>query len=238
MKKKYKLIRGAILGVAIASSTPTIVQAQNNGVNISNASSFLRENAKELFDGLVDWSANVDEKINEHVVDPIKEKISSTSLFEKDSLWLIEKKGALTEEEIHYFFVYKDASYDKTYYYDIYHNEVAKDSPEVTFTFTKEMYFSVTNLAADSFLKLIYEDRRGGVNYVNFTDMIDNEETLSVSNGKVGDFEKQYVRYQDWQQMFNLDIQNEKISIDELNECLAILEENYQKEHSDLVRRR
>ena len=101
--KKFHVMRGVLLGVAIAASSPTVVKAEETGLTTKVSEWWdelttdenkekAKEKASEIWNGLVDFSREADEKINENVIDPIKEQISSTNMFKKDSLWLIEKK--------------------------------------------------------------------------------------------------------------------------------------------------
>ena len=112
--KKFHIMRGVILGVAIATSSPTIARAEETGLT-TKTFEWLEEltgeenqekakkKASEIWDELVDFSRKTDEKINENIVEPIKEQVTSTNMFKKDSLWLIQKKDEENEEENTYF---------------------------------------------------------------------------------------------------------------------------------------
>ena len=230
--KKYRLIRGALLGVALVTSSPTIAKAEAKGFAITSSS--LETNAANFFDRLIDWSASVDEKVSEKVVDPLKDKLNEMSLFSKDSLWLIEKQGSLAKEESHYFFVHKEHSIAKNYYYDRFYNEVKKDSPEVAGVLTKEMYFSVNDLDDEAFLKMIYENKMTGEVYVNFADVNENGELSWLPDAKLGQFNKQFIRYQNWMPLLGVSNDENKISIDELNVYLEQLED--QRKENELIR--
>lgn len=246
---KFKLMRGIILGIAISASSPTIAMANDSGLKTSLSSFWddltsdenkekAKEKGKEIFDGLVDFSSEVDEKINDKIIDPLKDKTSETNLFKKDSLWLIEKVGDLEEGEKRFFFVNKNIpTIRRNYYYDRFGNSVKKDSVEVVAKKSKEMFVAVNDIGGEAFLKIIYEDLANNKVYVNFEDMVDGELVFSVPNASLGEYGKQYIRYQDWTKMFNLS-DEEKISLDELENCLELLEENYQKQNANLVRRK
>ncbi len=244
--KKFHIMRGVILGVAIATSSPTIARAEETGLT-TKTFEWLEEltgeenqekakkKASEIWDELVDFSRKTDEKINENIVEPIKEQVTSTNMFKKDSLWLIQKKDEENEEENTYFFVNKNLlTIHKIYYYDKYGNEVAKTSLEAVGKLDKEMFISVTDIEDDAFLKMIYQDLKTENIYVNFQDYVEGDLEFSIDNASLGDFDKQYIRYQDWTKLFDLDISEEKISIDELKECLNQLE----KRETSLSRRR
>ncbi len=244
--KKFHVMRGVLLGVAIAASSPTVVKAEETGLTTKVSEWWdelttdenkekAKEKASEIWNGLVDFSREADEKINENVIDPIKEQISSTNMFKKDSLWLIEKKGELETEESRYFFVNKNIpTIHKIYYYDKYGNEVDESSLEAVTKLDKEMFISVTNVSDDAFLKMIYKDVKTESIYVNFQDYVDGNLEYSIENASLGEFDKQYIRYQDWTELFNLDPTQEKISVDELKDCLNELE----KKENTLSRRR
>lgn len=246
---KYKLMRGLILGVAISASSPTIAMASEDGLKTSLSSFWdsvtsdenkekAKEVGKDIFNGLVDFSSEVDEKINEKIIDPLKDKTAETNLFKKDSLWLIEKVGDLEEDEKRFFFVNKNIpTIRKNYYYDCFGNTVKKDTLEVVAKKSKEMFVAVNDVGGEAFLKIIYEDLANQKVYVNFQDMVDGELVFSVPNASLGEFDKQYIRYQDWTKMFDLS-DDEKISIDELNSCLELLEQNYKEQNANLVRRK
>ena len=81
---------------------------------------------------------------------------------------------------------------------------------------------------------MIYKDVKTESIYVNFQDYVDGNLEYSIENASLGEFDKQYIRYQDWTELFDLDPTQEKISVDELKDCLNMLE----KRENTLSRRR
>ena len=74
--KKFHVMRGVLLGVAIAASSPTVVKAEETGLTTKVSEWWdelttdenkekAKEKASEIWNGLVDFSREADEKINE-----------------------------------------------------------------------------------------------------------------------------------------------------------------------------
>ena len=215
-KKKIILKSKAILlASSLALSNPVTSYAKTPALATEEGT--LKDKLSEWGSKLFDWAGKVDEEINEHVVDPAKEKASEIELYKQESLWLITDMPSVSpEEERNYFFVNKNIpNFKWTYYYDKYGNEVSEDSPELAKMEIRKMYVSLTNSDIAFIIEewFDYETFTFTINYTDFNKSLPYDENTNAKYGRfanIGDvLPEEYLK--------------EKYSTEDLKELLELI---------------
>ncbi len=148
MKKKKSLLqlKALLLATSLTVTPPVVTYAKEQESRISDTT--WKDKLTEWGKKIVDWSSKVDEKVNENIVNPIKEKASEVEIYKHDSLWLItDMPGTSPEEERNYFFVDQNSPKLKwTFYYDKDGNRVSSNSEEIAKMEIRKMYVSLTDI--------------------------------------------------------------------------------------------
>lgn len=234
--KKINLKRIAFYSILCSLTLSRPSYAEEEKTYFGNTEEEWLEKGKKYGTALYDWCSKVDEKINDAVVDPLKEKTSEIPFYKEDSLWLItDIPNKDPEEERHYYFIDKNTpSITSTTSYDKWGKKVDNDSIEAVKREQKEMYVSLTNYEEVFLIRYVMDLERGTyeVNYEDFSfdKMYEEVETLD------------YGRFVDVKSFIPEDLRKEKYSTKDLKEILDILnDKNYEitkKNNSPLERKR
>ena len=215
--KKNNLKRVALYSMlwTLALSRPSY--AEEDKTYLGSTEEEWLEKGKKYGTVFYDWCSKVDEKINEAIVDPIKEKVSEIPLYKEDSLWLItDIPNKNPEEERHYYFIDKNTpTITNTTFYDKWGKKVEEDSLTAVICEQKEMYVSLTNYE-EVFLIRFTMDLQTRTYKVNFEDFSFDKMYEEVDTIEYG-------RFVDVKSLIPKNLRKEKYSIKDLEEILAII---------------
>lgn len=146
-----RTLKAMLLSLCVFAANPMNVSAKESFINYD--ADDLKEKAKEYGKRIVEEAEKIDQKINDKVVDPAKDKLSDITLYDENSLWLVtDIPGADPSIERHYFFVNKNFPLIKTTtHFDFFGNKVKRDDVSAIRKYEKKLYASLTN-ADDTFL--------------------------------------------------------------------------------------
>lgn len=215
---KFHVMRGIILGVAIASASPSVAKATEKGIEVTSEESWfdqltsdenkeaVKEKAQDVWDALVDFSVKADQKANQFIeeagesLEEIKKELEAKKVFSVEDIWLIKN---VKEEENPYFFVLKSPHLPSTVkYYDSYGNKVNEKSMEAVYEVYEARYVSVLHPLDEKFVisnRLNLKTEKILPNYVNLVDgnwELSIEENLQDENLSWENIE--YIRFPKW----------------------------------------
>lgn len=211
-KINKRVIKSILFSLGLIILNPTIVEAKES----SNV------DWNSIFKKVIDGAEKIDEKINEKIVDPAKDKLGNIDLYAHDSLWLItDIPSTDPSEKRNYFFVDKNTpTIKKTYYYDKYGNSVSKNDPLAVKRIDKELYVSIDNSEETFLIKTEYnlKDFTFKTNFIELDNTTLWNETTDASFG----------RFADVSLIIPEDRQKEKYDTNDLKEITSILNDcNY-----------
>jgi len=209
---KKNLYRCLLFSSFVSLLSPNFVFAEEK-----NYFGYSKDEWKEFANGAFDTLEKVEKKIDEHVVDPAKEKLSEIPIYAQDSLWLITDMPTENPNEArHYYFIDKNTpSIKQTLYFDQNFKRVSKNDSTVCYKKEKEMFVSLTNLEEVFLIESWYDFQTFtfSVNYVDF-----DQEQIYDSHTSY-----RYGRFQNISDLIPLSYQKEKYSTKDLQEILKIL---------------
>lgn len=214
-KRKLKSLKAILLATSLVLQNPVTSYAKTPAVATEDKT--IKDKLSEWGSKFFDWAEKADEKINEEVVDPAKEKASEIELYKQESLWLItDMPSESPDEERNYFFVNKNTpNFKWTYYYDKYGNKVSEDSPNLAKMEIRKMYISLTD--TNTVFKIEewfdYETFTFTINYMDFN------KTMPYD----GNTEVTYGRFANISDVLPEEYLKEKYSTEDLKEILELI---------------
>lgn len=215
--RKYRLVKAMIFGTVLSLGVlPMTTFAEEKKYSWIHDED-LDEKAKEAGKKIVNWSSEVEQKVNEKLVDPVVEFAQSIPFYHHDSLWLItDIPEANPNEKRNYYFVNKNTPTLKwTFYYNEDGRSISKNADDIAKIEIREMYLSVTNPEC-VFKTEHWLDCKNGTYTVNYVSL-DCDNLYSPVDGY------DYGKFSEIDDMIPENKRKEKYSTEDLKDILDII---------------
>lgn len=205
---KKKIMSALMFALCIVAVNPSEVKAKDEN--------YSKEDLKSLTKGLLKWTVNTADDIN----NKINSKIDEISLYKEESLWLItDIPNVDPSEERHYYFVDTSTkSIVKTFFYDKNGKKVEKNSSKAVRKLETQtyMYATVSHGVEEEFVIQVDYDLIHNTFTTNFVDF-DEDYTWD------SDLTLEYGRFENVSEIIPEDMRLPKYSDADLENILEVI---------------